>query len=268
MASLKQHVIQLYARKRFGGQTAEVKLADRAIPTQSFNTAAPGGAKAAIVFLPGFGSVPQLAAPGELGAAARELNLDFVRFTHPDLLSNPARLTYPRMIEDAAAVIQQLPHKKVVLAASSFGAGMMRFVADRVNERQPGKVAGMFGWAPVTTEALTELFAAQSGWAAFANGETNKLQVRSPTMPKPFTMSRAQADSVLALNGQPTAPFRGVALLYAGTDDPVGRTEFSVMAASQINETKPPLVRILDCGHRLPPGKIKRGVTSVVMASF
>ncbi len=288
MVSLKQLAIQIFARLRYGGQLGGVCLNDRTIPTQMFNTAAgkdPTGK--AIVFLPGFGSVPQLVSPGALRAAGTTCKADFVRFTHPDLLNNPGRLTYPRMIEDAAAVISSLPHDHVVLAASSFGAGMMRFVADRVNRQMPDKVTGLLGWSAVPPEALRDLFTRQAEYQHFQMGKFDKLEVRPPTLERPFFISQTQATEIRALCNAQTAPFEGRCLLLCGKDDPVGVPHYSEELARQIYFRSPAVtsydenekrqsgslatspnvaVHIYPGGHSVPADRIRRALIHVVLS--
>ena len=285
MVSLKHLAIQIFARLRYGGQLGGVRLNDRTVPTQRFNAAAEKGPVGkAIVFLPGFGSVPQLVSPGALRAAGETCEADFIRFTHPDLLTTPGRVTYSRMIEDAVAVVNSLPHDHVVLAASSFGAGMMRFVADRVNRETPDKVTGLLGWLAVPPEALRDLFTRQAEYHQFQMGRFDKLEVRPPTLERPFFISQALASEIRALCNAQTTPFEGRCLLLCGKDDPVGAPHYSEELARQIS-FRPPAVTLYDekekwqggslatspnvavhiypGGHSVPADRIRRALTYV-----
>lgn len=288
MVSLKQSAVQIFARLRYGGQLGGVRLKDRTVPTQRFNAAAGKDQTGkAIVFLPGFSSIPQLVSPGALRAAGKVCKADFIRFTHPDLLNDPGRVTYSRMIEDAVAVVNSLPHDHVVLAASSFGAGMMRFVADRVNRETPDKVTGLLGWSAVPPEALKDLFTRQAEYYHFQMGKFDKLEVRPPTLERPFFISQAQFSEIRALCNAQTAPFEGRCLLLCGKDDPVGAPHYSEELARQISFRSPAVtsydenekwqsgslaaspdvaVHIYPGGHRVPADRIRRALTHVVLS--
>lgn len=259
-----------YREIRHGARVADLVVDDRIVPVQSFNALGRRNfSDTAVVFLPGFDSIPITVSPGVIGAAAANYGADFVRFYHPDLLNDPSKMTYGRLVKDAVAVVESLPHDKVILTGASFGAGMMPLVADKVNADRPGKVAGMFGWCSVPPAALLDLFKRQDGWIDIVAGCSDVLKVVSPTMSKPFFMSQAQLHSVrkAALYADHLKPFEGQAMLYTGEKDPVGLVEYSRLMLQQM-KVNPVIVTIFHKhGHKMPPEKIRRGVEQVLMLS-
>lgn len=253
---------------RSGAIAGQVQLRDRSVPTQSFNYLGSGyHSDLAIVFIPGFASVPNAAAPGVISDAATDMQADFVRFYHPDLVDNPQRVTYDRMVADASHVVRSLPQRRVLLAGSSFGAGMMPLVASDVNDRQPGKVVGMFGWMSVPPAALLDLFKQQKGWADMQAGSSDQLKVVSPTMPKPFFMNRQQLESVerfAALAGH-LHKFEGKAVFFSGAEDPVGKPQYTNQMLKQMHALAGQH-EVLGVGHKIPPQEIERGLKAAVKA--
>lgn len=270
MTSAKALGIRLYSQLRFGGEGQSIRLEDRTLVTQSFNAMGKGlKSDVAVVLLPGFTSIPNIVPPGVVGQVARERGADFVRFFHPDLLDNRSNVTYDRMIDDAVSLVDCLPHQKVVLAGSSFGAGMMPLVRNAIEARSPRKVAGMFGWMSVPPAALLDLFRQQKGWDDINNGKAETLTVHTPTMPKPFVMSQQQLKSVAdsahmaEMGVQIAGPFNGPALFLTGSQDPVGRPQYTRQMGRQLGSTNYKH-EVLECGHRIRPEQIARGLQQVL----
>lgn len=262
LASAQVGAMSLYQEMRHCGVAGRVALEDRVVVTQNFNFLSRRERSGlAIVSLPRFASVPNAVAPGAVKEVAAAHKADYVRFYHPDLLSDPARITYQRMVEDASGVVQSLPHKRIVLAGASVGSGMMPLVAEAVNAQEPGKVVAMFGWVSVPPAALLDLFRKQEGWADVHAGRSEVLHVSSSDLSQPFSLTRTQCRSVEAYEerARHLKPFNGPVVLFAGSADTVGRPEFSEQMLQQMN---PPVTRfeLVKCGHKMPSAQIRRGL--------
>lgn len=267
MRPLLKAAIDLYSR-RWGGEqiTVDTGLQGSGIPTQVFNAQAhKRQSDTVMLFLPGFASLPNRMNPGVLLKTAQELGWDFARFYHPDMILNPQRLNYGNMIHEAAQVASALPQRRIVLAGSSFGAGMMPFVADRVNEEQLGRVSGMFGWSAVTPKALMALFDRQDDeeQARFHAGQSKALEVVTPTLPKPFHVSKQQYDSVAeyAKDGM----LVGVScpsFWITGDADPVGKPQYTRDLHRQMPKACV-VMETVEAGHRMKPELIRRGVRMI-----
>lgn len=264
--SAKCALVDVFSRVCFGGQFVRHDLGDRKVTAQVFNVLSKGrSSSTAVVFVPGFNSIPNLQPPGVIGATAGEHGCDFARFYHPDLVSSPARTTYDRLLADAERVISGLPHEKIVLAGSSFGGGMLPLLADSINGKTPGRVAGLFGWMSVPPVALLDLIRRQDHYEDILTGEAATLPVHSPSLSQPLHLTLRQVVSVTAADilSSVQRPFSGVALLYSGKDDPVGKPPYSDAMIAQL-QTKKAQHKILDAGHKIKPELIARGLHQVL----
>jgi len=247
-----------------GGRPVTNQFWSQGITTQTFNKSAVVPADTALVFVPGFASVPTLAAPGVLKEAAHAQGWDFIRFYHPQLACAPDRLTYSNMATEAVQVIADAPQPNIVLVASSFGAGLLPKILDEVDEHCPGKVAGVLACNPVGASTLMDLFKRQPGYDEFLAAPHARLKVSSPTLPAPFVMSRAQHDSVdRALDYRLDQPFTGPVHVMIGAQDPLQEK-----AAPVLNPADAPAmeVRVLpQAGHKFPALSLYNGVTNLAV---
>ncbi len=275
MSSLKKYLVDKASALRAsmsGGEQFSVRgylgwrnVGDPArITTQVFNTQATRRpASTVLLFVPGFASVPTMVDPGVLKQQATHLGWDFARFYHPELVKQPSRLTYSSMLADIETVARALPHQRIILAGSSFGAGMMPHAAQAINHAQPGRVAAMFGWMTVTPKALLDLFEQQPGYLEFLARKTSALIVHSPTMKKPFPMTHNQYESVRRLAETKLEPFDGPVLYLAGGRDPVGQPRYTFELVAQLTD-KPGCAQVRnDLGHVCPAQTIKAGLAEL-----
>lgn len=265
MVSLKQRAVETFSRLRFKGRIEHIAADGQSIPVQIFKNGVKGhGSDRVVLFVHGFDAWPLTVGPGVLRQASREAGADFARFMHPDQLRGLKNLRYPRMIKELATVIEALPHERIEIAATSFGAGYLPHVLNTLSAKDRNRVKSIFAWSAVPPRALCDLFARQAGWPAFAARQTEVLTIYSPTMPKPFNMSRVQADGVLALSETAdTKPFAGRVLLLTGAHDPVGRPEFTHQLATQLASPRS-AIEVVEAGHRMPADQLFRGLTRVL----
>jgi hypothetical protein len=227
MSALKKALIdtvgalraRLHGGRQFGG------FRQHSIAVQTFNANAKGPQKGhgdtVMLFLPGFTAIPNIVSPDPLRKWAHEQGWDFARFYHPYLATDQSRLRYTKMILEASNVALNLPQRRVVLAGSSFGAGMMPYVAELVNDEQTGRVVGMFGWMAATPKALRDRIIMTAGYTQFAQGAGDSLPVELGVAGKFFNVSRPQLDDLMAQKVPPR--FEGAAVFIAGTQDTIGR---------------------------------------------
>lgn len=214
---------RLHGGRQFGG------FRQHSIAVQTFNASAKGHGDTVMLFLPGFAAIPNIVSPDPLRQWAHEQGWDFARFYHPYLATDPSCLRYSKMLLEVTSVALSLPQRRVVLAGSSFGAGMMPYVAELVNDEQTGRVVGMFGWMAATPKALRDRIIMAKGYTQFAQGvgegQGESLPVELGVAGKFFNVSRSQLDDLMA---QKTPPrFEGAAVFIAGTNDTIGRPVYT-----------------------------------------
>lgn len=221
-----------------------------------------------LVFLPGFGGIPNTRDPGVLLDVAQQHNLRFVRFYHPHMLE-PDKLTYKNMINEAAAVVES-QDGPVVLAGSSFGGGMAHLVADEVNNRAreaglPDKVVGLYAWSAVTPDAVIDLIRAQPAYEKFANKKEGRITFQGPTQTEPMSVSWAQ---IMGVNDHATyrkqvSHFNHPALYETGDADPVSNKKDVRKVTDQLG----PRARfqlLSQTGHAFSKQQLEAGLTKVV----
>lgn len=236
-------------------------------PTQVFNAHGrrqQGETSVGIVYVPGFASVPTLQSPGLLGQVARQHGCDFVRFHFPELLDDPSGLSYAGMIRRTTDVVLEMPHRQVVVVASSFGAGLIPWVVKGVQKQYPDKIAGVFGWAAMPPAAVWDLVNAQPGMDDFS--PTNPLVVRAPTLPRPFRMTQSQYYGLVPyLDFPPRVKLAAddrVSLLL-GTADPVA-TEKHTLALARALMPGDSAYTLYKGGHRPPEQLIRTELSGLI----
>jgi pimeloyl-ACP methyl ester carboxylesterase len=266
------------SRIKFGGKTFMTKRSDGPdIPTQLFNAsgrrndhanlAADIAPDIAVVFLPGFATLPLLVPPGVVGAACKAEGVDFVRYNHPHMLTNRAALRFNTMVGESISVCAALPHRHLILAATSFGAGELRFVTEEMEHLQPDRIRGIFSWMSVTPEALVDLFQRQEGWTAFNQpGHKGRLRVDSPSLADPLFLSHAQCQGISLHAHMTSAPYiSGPAHFIYGEQDKVGPARFTHELARKMGIPATQLeITGVPSTNRLDPSQIQAGLQKLI----
>ncbi len=236
-------------------------------PTQVFNAHGrkqKGPAPIGIVYVPGFASIPFLKPPGVLGKVAWEQGCDLVRFYHPEMLADPSQLSYSSMINQTADVIKAMPNRQVVIVASSFGAGLVPWAIKQVRQRDPDKIAGVFGWAAMTPKAVWDLINAQPDIDQLS--PTRPLVVNAPTLPRPFTMTYGQymgLSPYLDLPSNCRLEHDDDVRLLLGDQDPVAGEKQTLKLAEKLMPGEPACVPYKG-GHRPPEDLIRQELSALI----
>lgn len=237
------------------------------VPTQVFNALGRRQAEAApvaIVWVPGFASPALAEDPGPLWEVARADGCDLVRFCHPDLLHPRPTQTYAALVQEAATVITNLPNPHVVLAASSFGAGMTPHIVRQVEESMPGRILGVLGWGAALPETLIGLAQQQPGWEAFQRGDAAHVSIQTSLFRQAYTMTRCQFDDLARANTlPPDARIPGPVHFIHGFRDEIAPPAHSERVGQALSVA--PQVTLFDGGHHAPPPDVIRGVASALI---
>lgn len=271
-ANAMKTVINWRAKQR-GGEIAFVERHDGSqLLTQTFRARADGRpADLVMIANGGFGAIWPVAGTGFLGQIAREKDVDLVRFYHPETLQ-PHKLRYDRMVRDVVDVASaQAEEAKIILVGASFGAAENMYAADCINAVTPNRVVGQAGWAMVPPNSLLRLLASQKGYKQFELGYSDQIKIVSPTLAKPFVMSREQHVSVSLYtpeNRGPLQPFNGAAHFTVGVQDTVGHPSYTDAMLEELYPNQPAVVRasmrVLNCGHKIPAPDIQHGVRQLM----
>lgn len=214
--------------------------------TQVFNALGQRQAEAAsiaIVWVPGFASPALAEDPGPLWEVARAEGCDLVRFCHPDLLHTRPTKTYAALVQEAATVITNLPNPHVILAASSFGAGMTPHIVHRVEKSTPGGFLGVLGWGTALPETLIGLAQQPPDWRAFQRGDTAHVSIQTSLFRQAYTMTRHQFDDLACANTlPPNCRIRGPVHFIHGSRDEIAPPAHSERVASSLRRSPNHLV--------------------------
>lgn len=165
------------------------------------------------------------------------------------------QLSITRLIEDSCAVISYFKFSKIVMIGSSIGAGIMPFVASRINSEYGISTVGFFGVSALPPEALK----------AFVYSQMNDVQrkefvaghpiiISSPTLPNPIEVTATQFEDINDYNYRKSTPFFSDNIkskFIVGQHDTVATHEIAIRLIGLLGG-KPSDIALVDAPHDIP----------------
>ena len=208
----------------------------------------------------------QLAADGGRSAAIEQVataaGWDVVRFNYSAHGASTgtrsagkfAEVSVSALIEDAITVATYFGDKSLAIIASSVGAGILPFVASRI-QGFGTKMLGVCGISAVPPVALRSFVLEQ----VKRNGLEDDFQrgvsvlIRSDTLPEPIVVHKDQLSDIGRFGARPLVRKEqyGKVSLMRGADDRLSSQEYNRQLVIDLGGETTSVVD-LDCGHNIP----------------